>query len=187
MSGSNSVVECQLPKLDVAGSIPVSRSSLMFQLQNPSSKNQPGRPEPGDNCRILHGHGPSWSGLRSAGFDPEALWQRVDGDMELLRQLLAVFEQEFSAMLAGVERAIAEGDAPGLEKAGHKIKGSLLQFSAHHAAAAAQQLEILGRQGTVDGAAGALETLKRATRLLLKSLHVMTGEAADSGRRESTV
>ena len=25
-SGSNSVVECQLPKLDVAGSIPVSRS-----------------------------------------------------------------------------------------------------------------------------------------------------------------
>ncbi|MBP1609724.1 MAG: hypothetical protein H6Q04_1959 [Acidobacteria bacterium] len=28
MSGSNSAVECQLPKLDVAGSIPVSRSSL---------------------------------------------------------------------------------------------------------------------------------------------------------------
>ncbi len=27
MSGSNSAVECQLPKLDVAGSIPVSRSS----------------------------------------------------------------------------------------------------------------------------------------------------------------
>ena len=26
MSGSNSVVECQLPKLDVAGSSPVSRS-----------------------------------------------------------------------------------------------------------------------------------------------------------------
>jgi hypothetical protein len=28
VSGSNSAVECQLPKLDVAGSIPVSRSSL---------------------------------------------------------------------------------------------------------------------------------------------------------------
>jgi hypothetical protein len=27
LSGSNSAVECQLPKLDVAGSIPVSRSS----------------------------------------------------------------------------------------------------------------------------------------------------------------
>jgi hypothetical protein len=29
MSGSNSAVECQLPKLDVAGSIPVSRSNLL--------------------------------------------------------------------------------------------------------------------------------------------------------------
>jgi hypothetical protein len=29
-SGSNSVVECQLPKLDVAGSIPVSRSTPLF-------------------------------------------------------------------------------------------------------------------------------------------------------------
>ena len=30
MSGSNSAVECQLPKLDVAGSIPVSRSSRVI-------------------------------------------------------------------------------------------------------------------------------------------------------------
>ncbi len=28
LSGSNSVVECQLPKLDVAGSTPVSRSNF---------------------------------------------------------------------------------------------------------------------------------------------------------------
>jgi hypothetical protein len=32
MSGSNSAVECQLPKLDVAGSIPVSRSNLFNNL-----------------------------------------------------------------------------------------------------------------------------------------------------------
>ncbi len=32
-SGSNSAVECQLPKLDVAGSIPVSRSNLFNNLQ----------------------------------------------------------------------------------------------------------------------------------------------------------
>ena len=31
-SGSNSAVECQLPKLDVAGSIPVSRSIFSNQL-----------------------------------------------------------------------------------------------------------------------------------------------------------
>jgi hypothetical protein len=32
-SGSNSVVECQLPKLDVAGSTPVSRSIFLQHLQ----------------------------------------------------------------------------------------------------------------------------------------------------------
>ena len=31
VSGSNSAVECQLPKLDVAGSIPVSRSNLFME------------------------------------------------------------------------------------------------------------------------------------------------------------
>jgi hypothetical protein len=30
LSGRNSVVECQLPKLDVAGSTPVARSKLLF-------------------------------------------------------------------------------------------------------------------------------------------------------------
>ena len=40
-SGSNSAVECQLPKLDVAGSIPVSRSIFfsclrkLFQARTP--------------------------------------------------------------------------------------------------------------------------------------------------------
>ena len=32
--GSNSAVECQLPKLDVAGSIPVSRSILSITYRN---------------------------------------------------------------------------------------------------------------------------------------------------------
>ena len=36
-SGSNSAVECQLPKLNVAGSIPVSRSKVFNDLHNPCS------------------------------------------------------------------------------------------------------------------------------------------------------
>ena len=34
-SGSNSAVECQLPKLDVAGSIPVSRSIFSITYDQP--------------------------------------------------------------------------------------------------------------------------------------------------------
>ena len=37
-SGSNSVVECQLPKLDVAGSTPVSRSNFSIAYSFPILK-----------------------------------------------------------------------------------------------------------------------------------------------------
>ena len=35
MSGRNSVVECQLPKLDVAGSTPVARSKILAKSITP--------------------------------------------------------------------------------------------------------------------------------------------------------
>src|SRR5436190_4340402 len=35
LSGRNSAVECQLPKLDVAGSIPVARSKFLLKNQVP--------------------------------------------------------------------------------------------------------------------------------------------------------
>ena len=42
LSGSNSVVECQLPKLDVAGSSPVSRSNFSIIYEHfPHPPNRP--------------------------------------------------------------------------------------------------------------------------------------------------
>lgn len=117
---------------------------------------------------------PGWAGLKSEGFDPDALWDRVDQDVELLRDLIAVFEEEFPSMLKNLEAAIENGDASGVERAGHKIKGSVLQFSGRGAAAAAFELEQLGRSGTVAGARAPLEKLKQETDILVKSLHAMT-------------
>src|SRR5438270_1860010 len=123
----------------------------------------------------LQSRGANWAGLKSAGFDPDALWDRIDGDLELLRDLIAVFEEELPGMLASLEAAIRNGDAAELEKSGHKIKGSVLQFSGHSAAAAALQLEELGRNGTVAGGEIALQMLKQETEVLVKSLHAMSG------------
>ena len=38
LSGRNSVVECQLPKLDVVGSSPIARSILMKLAENERSE-----------------------------------------------------------------------------------------------------------------------------------------------------
>ncbi len=121
----------------------------------------------------LQRHGQTLSDLKSPGFDPDSLWDRVDGDLDLLRDLVAVFAEELPGMFAGMETAVQVGDAVQLEKSGHKIKGSVLQFSCRSAAKAAQQLEELGRSGTVAGGDGLLSSLRREIVLLMKSLHSM--------------
>ena len=75
--------------------------------------------------------------LKIEHFDQETLWNRVAGDLELLRELVDLFAAEAPRMLARIEQAIKDGSPSDLEKASHKIKGSMLQFSAHAATAIA--------------------------------------------------
>jgi HPt (histidine-containing phosphotransfer) domain-containing protein len=119
------------------------------------------------------------SDLQSAGFDPESLWERVDGDLDLLRDLTRIFQEEFPAIMGRAEAAIQRGDAAGLAQSGHKIKGSLLQFSAPAGAAAAQGLEELGRSGRVAGAETLMHTLRHEVEVLMSSLNTMAGRIAD--------
>ena len=121
------------------------------------------------------------SDLQNSGFDADALWERVDGDVELLRDLMRIFRVEFPGMIGGAEAAFRQGDAAGLAKSGHKLKGSLLQFSGRAGAAAAQQLEELGKTGRVTGAEPLIHTLKQEVELLMKSLNTMVGRMAAEG------
>jgi HPt (histidine-containing phosphotransfer) domain-containing protein len=111
--------------------------------------------------------------LKSNRFDPEALWDRVDGDKELLRELVMIFAEEGPKMLARIEDAIRHGSASDLEKSSHKIKGSVLQFSAHGASGVALQLEEMGRSGSVTGAESLLRLLKKEIDLLQADLNAM--------------
>ncbi len=122
--------------------------------------------------------------MKSERFDPESLWDRVDRDLDLLRELTEVFAKEASRTLARIEKAIDHGSASDLEKASHKIKGSLLQFSAHAAAAAALKLEEKGRSGSVAGAELFLKTLRQEIDLLQEGLRLMV--CGDATRKSGT-
>lgn len=121
----------------------------------------------------LENQGPNFSHLKSDRFDPESLWERVDGDMELLRELLQVFSEEGPRMLARIEEAVQHGSADDLQRAAHKMKGSVLQFSATAAAAIAFELEEKGKHGSLDGTAPLYTRLKDEIDLLWKSLNAM--------------
>ena len=111
--------------------------------------------------------------MKSEIFDTIALWNRVDGDVDLLRELASVFAAEAPAILAQIELAIHSGDPETVEKASHKLKGSALQLAASAAAAAARQLEEMGKSKSLNGAEASLVTLRNELRLLQDALNSM--------------
>jgi HPt (histidine-containing phosphotransfer) domain-containing protein len=111
--------------------------------------------------------------LKREGFDPDSLWDRIDGDMDLLRDLIGIFAKEYPGILLRIESAINQGEGTELQKASHKLKGSVLQFSASGAAAAAANLEDMGKTGNLDGAGASLAQLKSEVGALMESLNAM--------------
>ncbi|MGC2741882.1 MAG: Hpt domain-containing protein [Candidatus Angelobacter sp.] len=111
--------------------------------------------------------------LNSEGFDAQALLGRVHGDLNLLRELIDLFAAEVPEMLARIEKAIQDGSPSEMEKASHKIKGSMLQFSAQTAANMARQLEERGHSGSMAGAGMLLEKLRKEIDALHQTLRAM--------------
>jgi histidine phosphotransfer protein HptB len=111
--------------------------------------------------------------VKSEHFDPDALWNRVHGDVTLLRELVDLFAAEVPGMLARIEKAIKHGLPSDLEKASHKIKGSMLQFSAHAAANIALKLEESGRIGSMAGTGNLLQNLRQEISELQQTLDAM--------------
>lgn len=115
------------------------------------------------------------SGPAASGpFDRASLWERVSNDMELLRDLLQIFRQEYPVMLQKLEAAIGARNCADIAKYGHKVKGSALQFSAARTAAAASRIEKMGESCALDGVTEAYEQLKVEVADLVEALRLMT-------------
>ena len=140
---------------------------MEFEKQNTSELNRE------IIARAIFSGNTGFNHLKSERFDPESLWNRVDRDIDLLRELVEVFAEEAPKMLMRIEEAIGRGAAPELEKASHKLKGSVLQFSASAAAATALELEEKGRLGSVAGSEPLLKKLRHEVGSLQKVLNSM--------------
>ena len=79
--------------------------------------------------------------------DKAAALQRLDGDMELLRELVELFLKEASPMLAAARGALARRDAQALQQTAHSLKGAAGNLAATAVFEAAKRLEFMGREG----------------------------------------
>ena len=93
-------------------------------------------------------------------FDLAAALDRVDGDVELMKELAGLFLDECPQRMAEIHQAILRRDASGLKKSAHALRGSVANFGAPAATEAARRLETAGHDqdwGDVEPAWAALE------------------------------
>lgn len=84
--------------------------------------------------------------------------------------MAALFLTECPRQLDAVRQAVVAGDAKKLEQATHLLRGSLGNFVAAEASAAAARLEALGRSGDLSVATDALSALETAMERLTAAL-----------------
>ena len=92
-------------------------------------------------------------------FNRQALLQRVDGDEELLEELLHIFLDHTPQQLQDIRRALEAGDAPGLMGQAHSLKGAAASISAEALKEAAWQVELAGQNRALEEAQLLLEAL----------------------------
>jgi HPt (histidine-containing phosphotransfer) domain-containing protein len=105
--------------------------------------------------------------LQDKVLDRAAALARVGGDLDLLKEIAALFLDEYPRALDEIHKALASGNARALEYAAHGLKGSVANFGARPAVDAAFELEQFGKAGKLDQVAPALTSLERS----LASLH----------------
>ncbi len=86
-------------------------------------------------------------------FDLMPLRNLISGDEEQLKSLVGIFLETLDQNLQGMQEALEEGDASKIEFTAHKIKGSSGQIRASLISSTALELEMMGKEGKLDGAA----------------------------------
>lgn len=119
-------------------------------------------------------------------FDMEAALANADGDVELLKEVAGLFLKDCPAMLSAIFNAIKNGDAPGLNRSSHALKGSVVNFAARTAGEIALKLEMMGKSNNLTGVEETFTALEaeigRLNEALKKFLAGGDSEDIDRGR-----
>jgi CheY-like chemotaxis protein len=108
--------------------------------------------------------------------DRDAALARVDGDEELLKDLVVLFLDDCPKLLSEIRVALARCDSTALTRAAHRLKGTVGNFTASAAFEAARRLEMIGRQGDLTGAEKAFAALEEEIERLKLALAALAKE-----------
>jgi two-component system, sensor histidine kinase and response regulator len=109
-------------------------------------------------------------GLDRLIIDWAAVLDRFGGDEDLLREIVAIFLEEYPSLAANIRKALGDADARSVESAAHTLKGSISTFGARAATQTALELEIAGRRGDLERASALADQLDVELVVLDKAL-----------------
>ena len=88
------------------------------------------------------------------------LRDRVDGDEELMREVLAIYLEDTPTLLDALRQALETKQAEAVSKAAHTLKGSSANIAAERLRSQAYQLEQQARAGDLNRATALFETIQ---------------------------
>ena len=134
--------------------------------------------------RCVHGHGegttPPASNPVKKALDRASILDRLDGDVDLMEEVVHLMMTEAPALLDALSSAITAEDAKVIERAAHSIKSCLAQLGAETGRSLAQEIEDAGANGAVPRAVALFPLLEREVTDLVRALPelLQKGEAA---------
>jgi len=108
-------------------------------------------------------------------FDPAEAMSVVAGDKQLLSEMVGLFCAESPRMLAAVGRSVRDGDAKGLARAAHAIKGSVGNFGKSESHTMAGALEQKGIAQSMEGTGALYKSLESMIGRLERDLRAFCG------------
>jgi signal transduction histidine kinase/DNA-binding response OmpR family regulator len=115
---------------------------------------------------------------RTEVLDVAKFEQNMEGDDEMLRDIVEVYLRDLPRREKELLDALAKGDAPTLARAAHTMKGVLLTLAAAPAADVALRLEILARCANLAEAEGLVAEFRQELALLSPALRDLLRKAA---------
>ena len=108
-------------------------------------------------------------------WDPDKALERLDGDQQLLREIVAIFLEESPKQLADLKRAVTEANAELVERIAHCLKGELGYLGMPAVSEKAQQLEQMGRENELGRASEVLAVFEAELSAVAANMHSTLG------------
>ena len=117
----------------------------------------------------LHSQGHDSNGNNQL-FDVDSTLEALDGDRELLLEIIEVFLTDLPELLNNLESAIHEKEPKAIRDAAHVLKGAIGNFGINSAYMTAQELEFMGLEGNLERASETYVKFKKEFDKLQKAL-----------------